>query len=492
MSFAFKTHAAVWRRMPRMHTPSSCTCPLRAVSGRPSPDPQPPGAWPPGPPSGLTGWGLLRRMSRDLLGTLTQWQRTHGDVVHLRIWPEHQIVLTDPDLARELLVDHHDALVRWERGIRVFSRLHGNSVFIYEGNDWRTKRRALQPSFSARSVQALESAIAATAERSLSNWTVDDASWSIEGAFTSLAMDVILQMMFSSDIGSHARTVERAVRTLILAANSDLYWPASWPLWVPWKRRQRQALGVLNELIEGHIRRRLRSPPGAWPEDVLSRLLQLHREDAAAWPLTAVRDECMTMFLAGHESTAATLTWWAWCMAANPDAQAMARKALRAVPRRSTNAAQAPSAPEYLTQTFEETLRLYTTAPVLLSRRAIRPIALGGWHFPARTLFLVPLQVMHRDSRWFAEPASFRPERFAGDSPHRPRGAFMPFGAGPRVCLGQHLAMTEMTLIAAAILQRFEIAPPDPGHDPKPMFNVSLRPDRPLRLKLSAAPSGEN
>ncbi|WP_206950601.1 cytochrome P450 [Trinickia acidisoli] len=453
------------------------------MSSPPQPK-HPLGVWPPGPAS-LTGWGLLNRMSRDLLGTLGAWRSQFGDVVHLRIWPEHEVIVADPELVRELLVSHHDALIRWERGIRVFSQVHGHSVLVAEGEAWRNKRHAQQPSFSPKAVQSFLPTIADTVEQALVHWPVRDAHWPIESALTSLTMEVILQMTFSSGIGNDARIAEHAIRVTSAAANAEFYWPASCPDWVPWKRAKRRALADLSGLIERHVQTRSSMPRDAWPDDLLTRLLQLHEDEPSAWPLQAVRDECMTTFLAGHETTAATLVWWAWCMASNPSAQATAREEVRRVlDGRAPTAETMPSLP-YLMQTIKETLRLYPVAPLLISRRSTRPIDLGPWQLPARTLFMLPVQLLHHDSRWFSEPEVFRPERFAADAPDIPRGAYMPFGTGPRVCLGQHLAMAEMTVIAAVLLQRFELSVPEGMAAPRPVLNVTLRPDRPVHLAIA-------
>lgn len=488
MSFPFKTVFFAWQIMPDMESDTPAKCPYHADTGAmpPARQPHPPGAWPPGPPAGVTGWGLLRRMSRDVLGALAEWRWDYGDMVHLRIWPEHQIVLTDPRLVRELLVTHHEGLVRWERGMQVFSQIHGNSVLIAEGEPWRSRRHALQPSFSPKAVQSFLPAIGAAAAKALSRWHAADEEWAIESAFTSLGMDIIVRMMFSSEIDDVARAAERAVHDVSVAGNAELYWPASWPDWMPWKRTKRQAIGVLNGLIERHIQARLALAPDRWPEDLLSRLLALHLEDATAWPLQAVHDECMTSFLAGHETTAATLTWWAWCMAANPSAQARARQEVEHWLQGGTPTTQDLPKLAYLAQTLQETLRLYPAAPLLLTRRTLRPLTLNGWRLPARTIFTIPVRLMHYDPRWFPDPLAFRPERFAADAPEIPRGAFMPFGTGPRVCLGQHLALAEMTVIAAMFLQRFAVSVPDGMPAPEPVFNISLRPAHPLRLTLSS------
>ncbi|WP_338639881.1 cytochrome P450 [Burkholderia pyrrocinia] len=471
-----------------MNTRSSSQCPFHAGAAAPAPVLHPPGVWPPGPRAGLTGWGLLRKMSRDLIGTLSGWQREYGDLVHLRVWPEHAVVVTDPALVRELLVTHHDAFGRWERAIRIFAQVHGHSVLVAEGDAWRDKRHALQPNFMPKPVQAFVPAIAATAGHALAQWPARDPDWPIESALTSLAMDVIMRTMFSDTIGDDARAAEDAVRAVSAAADAAFYQPASTPDWMPWKRGKVRATAVLNGLIDRQLRARVDMPERTWPDDLLSRLLRLHRADGRKWPLQAVHDECMTAFLAGHETTAGALTWWAWCMATNPAVQAAARDEVTRVLGGRAPSAETRSSLRYLTQTLDETLRLYPSAPILISRRASRPVALGAWQFPARTLFMLPLQLMQRDPRWFPEPDAFRPERFADDAPALPRGAYMPFGTGPRVCLGQHLAMTEMTVVAAMILQRHVLSVPPGMAAPRAVLNVTLRPERALHLAI--APTG--
>ncbi|MFS2216273.1 cytochrome P450 [Telluria sp. Tellsp104] len=469
-----------------MKTTTPPSCPFQAGAASSAPASHPPGTWPPGPPSGLTGWRFLRAMSRDLLGALSAWRDEYGGMVHLRIWPEHQIVVTDPERVRELLVDHHDALVRWERAIEVFAQVHGHSTLTSEGAAWRTKRHALQPAFTPRAVQAFLPAMAHAADAAFAQWPRSDAAWAIESAFTSLGMDVIVRMMFSSGIAADARDAERAVHDVAVAGNAEMYWPRSWPDWMPWKARKRRALATLDRLIDGHVQARMALPQAEWPQDLLTRLLALHVGDPVTWPLKAVRDECMSTFLAGHETTAAALTWWSWCMAANPSAQAAARAEVDAVLQgRLPTAADLPAL-DYLGRTLQETLRLFPAAPILITRRSVRPITLGGWQLPARTMFGIPLHLMHHDARWFPQPDAFRPERFAPGAPAIPRGAFMPFGTGPRVCLGQHLALAEMTLLAAMFLQRYMVVAPAGMAPPKPVFNITLRPETPLTLRLTA------
>ena len=370
MSFPFKTGAAGSRKLLAMDKTSPAACPRpSAPSAPPATGPVNTG-WPPGPPSGLTGWGLMVRMARDLLGALAGWQQTYGDIYHLRLWPEHEIVVTDPELVRALLVTHHDRLIRWERGTQVFEQLHGQSVFTSEGEAWKAKRQALQPSFSPRAAQDFVPTIAATVAAGVQAWPQRQALWPIERAVTALTMDVILRLMFSSPAGEETAAAAEAVHTVSAEANKEFYWPVSLPDWLPWKAAKRRAFNVLTGLIDRHVQSRLNQAPDAWPPDLLSHLLTLHRDQPGAWPLRAVRDECMTAFVAGHETVAATLTWWAWCLAAHPEIQATARAEVgAALGDQPPTAAKLANLP-FLTQTLHETLRLYPAAPMLLARRA--------------------------------------------------------------------------------------------------------------------------
>ena len=486
MSVRFKTRASPPAIMVTM-TPTAPTPPSLPAA---------PGEWPPGPPAGLTGWSLIAEMARDMPAALARWKRDYGDVVHLRIWPEHEVVVTDPALVRELLVNQHDALIRWQRATRIFEAAHGHSVLVVEGQAWKDKRRALQPAFAPQPVLAFAPTIVEAAAHRLALWPDHDARWPIENALTAVTMDVILRMMFSTSIGDEADAASRAIRDIGEAINAEFFWPLSLPDWLPWKRRKRRGIALLDRLVGTQIDRRRALARDRWPDDLLTRLLDLHAADPVRWTLDAVRDECRTAFLAGHDTTAGALTWWAWLMASHPDAQARAAEEVRA--RLAGN--RQPGSEDlrhdlrhlpWLGQTLQETLRLYPSAPVLFTRRALRPITLGRWRFPARTMFLLPVQLIQQDARWFDDPLAFRPERFdrhgdghRHDAREAPRGTLLPFGAGPRVCLGQHLATTEMTLIAAMVLQHFELAVPANQPPPVPRLQVTLKPVTPLTLAI--------
>lgn len=374
---------------------------------------------------------------------------------------------------------------RWH-GISVFAQLHGQSVLVSEAAAWRSKRQALLPAFAPKAVQAGLPMMVAAAEAAFEGWPQQSDDWPVEQALTALTMDVIARLLFSRPIGEDAQAAQEAIRVVSHAADREFYWPLQWPDAMPWKRRKRRALAWLRQYVDQRIAQRQGQDQANWPEDLLTRLLQLHRQDPQAWPLQAVRDECMTAFLAGHETVASSLTWWAWCMASHPEAQHRVAEEVRLqLQARPPGAASLPGLRQ-LGFSLQEAMRLYPAAPVLISRRCTGPIELGPWRFPARTLFMLPLGLMQRDARWFPEPEAFRPERFDAEAHPQlpPRGSWMPFGTGPRVCLGQHLASAEMGVIAAMLLQRFTLQLREDAAPVHPMLHVTLRPAQALRLKL--------
>ncbi|XHS79198.1 cytochrome P450 [Burkholderiaceae bacterium UC74_6] len=435
---------------------------------------------PPGPPSPWLGFPLVFDMARDFLGFMAKQQREHGDVVLVRVPRFLNVMLFHPDHVREALVNSHEALVRWERGVQVFSEAHGQSVIVTEGEAWKQRRKLMQPGFAPRRVEAFAPLMTSACEQALAGWPRDAAfEIDFEAAMTSLTMDVILRSLFSSsssaDGGDESRAAAQAVHDISVEGQSEMFWPASLPDWLPWKGRKRRALATLDGLIRRHIAARAGNPQG---DDLLAMLMQMGLSGES------LRDECMTTFLAGHETSATALTWWGWCMASHPEAMERARAEVAAVLQGRAPTMADIAALSGLTQTIKEALRLYPAAPALLSRRTTRELALGGYRIPHGALLLLAPGLIQRDARWFPEPEAFRPERFAAEAPEIPRGAWMPFGAGPRVCLGQHFAMAEITLIAAMLLQRFRIQPVAGAAPPRPVLNITLRPAEPLRLRL--------
>jgi cytochrome P450 len=443
-------------------------------------------AQPPGPRSWVFGFDLLSQSKANYLGHVEELKQRFGDVVMSQVVHEKIFDIHHPDLIRQLLVDNADALIRWERGMEVFSNLHGQSVLVTEGEKWKRQRRMLQPGFSTKRMGGY-CALMATAIQDALNALVQPEVVSLEFNHWAhqLTMDVIFQTLFSCTDTPRRDQAIAAVATLSQVGMQEMFSPMNAPDWMPHKAEKRRAKKVLDDLIRTHIQRRRAQSPAesAQANDVLAMLLSVRDEDGDSRGLSdeEIRDQCMTIFLAGHETTALALSWWAGLMAQYPQAALLAQAevdtALKGQPIRYEDIAGL----RYLNWSLKEALRLYPPASALISRRTLREVALGDWRIPKGAMVRITPWLVHRDARWFAQPSQFMPERFDEDTPLSNRNSFMPFGTGPRVCIGSHFALTEMALIAAHLLQNFSF---HNANLPKPRLDVLLSPEDGMPLQL--------
>ena len=469
-------------------------------------------AMPPGPPTPWWGLPLLRDMAHDYQGFVQTLQHTHGDLTFMRLGYERAYDLFDPALVRAALVDQAAHLIRWERGIQVFEQAFGQSVLVTEGATWQRQRRMLMPGFTPRRVQGYAGLMTAAARGVLDQAVPADqgeAVVDVADLMTRLTMDVILRTLFGQPDQGESRDAARATRVLSHSAMREMFWPMTLPDWLPLpgKAAKRWSLRTLHRLVDRHIARRQGAmaaprPPATQagpiepigrdsqgePDDqgdLLAMLLAVRDEETGqGLTATELHDQCLVMFQAGHETSATALLWWAWLMASHPTAQQRAQLEVQALlGTREPQAADLPAL-DWLGATLKEAMRLYPPVGALMSRRVVKPLQLGEWTIPAGALLRITPAVIHRDARWFPDPDAFRPERFVAEAEPPPRGAYLPFGTGPRVCIGQHFAVLEMTLVAALLLQRYQLHTVPGDAPPEPAFEVTLRPRGPLRLRL--------
>ena len=429
-------------------------------------------------------------MREDYLGFVQRLQRDHGDLTRMRIVNEDAWDLMSPALVREALVTHADSLVRWERGIAVFEQVFGQSVLVTEGDTWQRQRRMLMPAFSPRRVAGYAQLMTDAAQTALDAAVPAgqaEALVTMDTLWTDVAMDVILRTLFSESAQADARNAAWATQTLSATAFREMFWPLTLPDWLPLpgKAAKRRALRALRSLVQRHIDARRRERGVHERTDLLHMLLAL-RDDATGEPLSPqeVFDQCMVSFQAGHETSATALLWWSRLMAEHPEAAQRAQAEVDAVLQGRVPCADDVAQLPWLTATLKEVLRLYPPVAALMTRRTIAPITLGGVDVPRGAMLRVTPWVLHRDERWFPQADRFVPERFMDGAAPIEKGAWMPFGVGPRVCIGQHFAMLEMALLAAMLLQRYEMRLPAGAAACAPTLHVTLRPDAPVALRL--------
>ena len=475
--------------MNTMTTPSAATAPIPPAAAVQATRPG-------GPASRWWGLPLLRDMRADYLGFVVRLQRGHGDLTRMRLVHEDAWDLMSPDLVREALVTHADQLIRWERGIAVFEQVFGQSVLVTEGGTWQRQRRMLMPAFSPRRVAGYAQ-LMTDAARSALDAAVPagqaEALVPMDTLWTGVAMDVILRTLFSESAKADARDAAWATQTLSETAFREMFMPFTLPDWLPLpgKSAKRRALKALRGLVQRHIDARRREeggPAGAPPRTDLLHMLLALRDESTGEPLSPqeVFDQCMVSFQAGHETSATTLLWWSRLMAEHPEAAQRAQAEVDSVlPPGQTPGPEHLARLPFLAATLKEALRLYPPIAALMTRRTTAPITLGGAAVPKGAMLRITPWVLHRDERWFAQADRFVPGRFLDDAPAIPKGAWIPFGVGPRVCIGQHFAMLEMTLLAAMLLQRYQLRLPGGAPACAPRLHVTLRPDGPVLVRLA-------
>jgi cytochrome P450 len=444
---------------------------------------------PPGPRDRLFGFRLTKEIAEDTLPFYQRAQQTHGDVLYMKFVHLHNYVFFHPDQVREVLVEKHKSFVRWERVTKTLAQLNGQSVLVVEGSEWQRQRRTLQPGFSPKRFEGYAQRITQAASLAMQRLQAE-AGQPIEfdQAMNHLTMDVILRALFSSQAPADSRQVERAVAIGNKIAFREMLMPKLLPDWLPLpaKIEKRWSFKVLDDLVWQAIRQR-RAAPGAH-EDLLAMLLDVADEegDGARLSDQEVRNQCMTLFFAGHETSAAGLGWLGWALAKHPEVAQRAQAEVDDVLQgREPTHADLPRL-AYVAQVVKETLRLYSPATGVFTRRAVEDVVIGGWTVPRNSLVNVWSFVTQRDPRWFEDPERFDPDRFGpGRVEQIPRGAYFPFGMGPRVCIGNSFAMMEMTLITAMLLQRFNFRPAPGQTEPGLHQAVTVRPAGGVRLVLS-------
>ena len=437
----------------------------------------------------LWGLSLLRTMRADYLGYVTRLQNQHPDIAQVQILNEHIVHVFHPDWVRQVLVDQADALIRWERATEVFSISMGQSVLVTEGATWQRQRRMLQPGFTPKRVAGYASLMTSATHDALSALAQRDGGQSVDmdALMTDMTLDVILRALFGSHQVRDARPVSQAIQTLSHSGFAEMFKPFSWPLWMPLPsvRKVRHAKQTLDRVIQQHIQAQ-QSTASDDGHDLLTMLRLARDPENPEQRLSAqeLHDQTMVMFQAGHETTATAMTWWSGLIARHPEVAERIHAEVDAVLQGQTPTPATLQQMPWLQASLKEALRLYPPAAILFTRRALKDLQVGPWTVPQGHLLAFTTYVIQRDARWFESPDDFKPERFLPGAPDIPRGVWMPFGTGPRVCIGQHFAMLEMGLIAAMLMQRFRLEWPEGAKWPEGDLAVTLRPAKPIRLKL--------
>ncbi len=435
-------------------------------------------------PKGGYFFGAVAAFRRDQLGFYETCARDYGDVVETKMGPFRMLLIYHPDAIEELLVTRNRDFIK-SPGVQLLRPLLGDGLLLSEGDTWLRQRRLVQPAFHRQRVAGYGEVMAALAARHAAAWT-DGATVELYGEMMAVTQAIVGKTLFDAEVsGGDAHEVAEAARVLAEDFGARLARLRLIPDWVPTPRNIRSARAIrrLDAMVNRIIAARRATVEDRG--DLLSMLLQAEdADDGSRMTPRQVRDEVMTLFLAGHETTAVTLSWTWYLLAQHPEADArLAAELGEVLGGRAPTMADLPQL-AYAGMVVTEAMRLYPPA-YGLGRQATRASEVAGEPVGKGDIVVAPTWVVHRDARWFETPAAFRPERWAGDLAQRlPRFAYFPFGGGPRQCIGNAFAQMEAVLVLSAIAQRFRLSLV-PGQRVTPTPYVTLRPEPGIQMRLA-------
>ncbi|MGI6185714.1 MAG: cytochrome P450 [Brevibacillus sp.] len=430
-------------------------------------------------PKGLPISGHLLAFRRDPLGFLQRAAEQHGDVVHFRFGPSrHMYLLTNPEHIKEVLVTKQ-AHFRKAKGLQVARAVVGDGILTSEGQKHMRQRRLMQPAFRRERIAAYADVMVRQGLAMMDRWKDGDIR-DVHQDMMKVTLAIITETMFGKGLTEGVEKIGRAIEIGLQYVSNKASAIIDIPLGVPTPQNQKfqEAAKTLDKTIYEIIEERRRNG-GEGRNDLLAMLLAARDEEDGQ-----VRDEVMTIFVAGHETTANTMSWIWYLLATHPEAERKLWTELDEVLGGRLPTAEDVPRLVYTNQIISETLRLYPAAWVI-NREVVDEVEIGGHVYRPGETLMMSQYVMHRSSRYFDNPDQFIPERFGGDLLKRiPAFAYFPFGGGPRICIGNNFALMEAALLLATIAQRFRLRLAEPGQRVEPEPLVTLRPKNGLKMRL--------
>ncbi len=438
---------------------------------------------PPGPKRQFPGQMLLRLRKDGLLQVMNEMAQAHGDIVHFTLPGEHMALLSHPDDIRDMLVTHQKQFKKG-RGLERTEMLLGKGLLTSEGEFHLRQRRLASPAFHRQRIGGYGEVMTGYAHRHADGWR-DGEMRDMSADMMRLTLAIAGKTLFDADVESEAAEVGQALTDVFEAWSIALlpFGEFLVKLPIPAARRFRVGKAKLDAIIYGMIADRRAS--GRDHGDLLSMLMAAADTEGDGTGMTdeQLRDECLTIFLAGHETTANALTWTWYLLSEHPEIEARLHEEVDRVlgDRRATHD-DLPQLP-FTRMVLAESMRLYPPA-YGLGRRALVPYDVGGYRLPARTVVLASQYYVHRDPRWWSEPERFNPDRWReGSGEPRHKHAYFPFGAGTRVCVGEQFAWMEGILVIAELARRWRFRH-DPTHHVGLAPVITLRPSHGMRMRF--------
>jgi len=432
----------------------------------------------PGPP-GHPILGSLQEIQRDRLNFLLEAAHRYGPVVKIRVGPTSLIQVNSPEGVQHVLQLNNQNYTKQSIAFKGLRDLIGNGLLLSDGNFWLKQRRLMQPAFHRQKINNFGAMIVQEVQTNLQEWQANAASGqllNLSREMMQLTLSIITRALFNDRIGDESGAIGASITTLLednIYRFDHPFYPSRW-FPSPRNRRYAQAKASLHAVIDGIINRRMASSRDYG--DLLDMLVQARDEESGeGMAPEQLRQETITLFLAGHETTAVLLSWTFYLLAQHPQVREHLQAEIQqALAGRTPSEADLANLP-YTRLVLDETMRLYPPAWVT-NRKAVRADEIAGYAIPAGAEVSISPYVIHRDPHLWPDPEQFDPERFSPErSAGRHRYAYFPFGGGPRLCIGNHFALLEAQLILVAICQRYtlDLAP---GREVEAEPLITLRP----------------
>lgn len=439
---------------------------------------------PPGPPPAnnpITQMRLGMQFMDNPINAFARMGAQYGDIFMLQFGKTYNYVLSHPDHIHEVLVKqaasfHKDPdLKNTQQGL---ARFLGNGLLTSDGEFWRRQRKLAAPALHAKRIAHYADTMVDSTARMLKTWR-DGSRLDISDEMTGLTMQIVAKTLFNTDISGDIEQVgEAMVEVQGVAGPLSIL-----PTWIPTPRelRRRRAKRLLDEIVYRFIHEwRVK---GEDKGDLLSMLLLAEDEDGKHMTDEQARDEAITLFLAGHETTANALNWTWYLLAQHPDIEAKLHAELDAVLAGKTPTLTDLENLPYVEMIVKEAMRLYPPAWIT-GRQAIEDVEIAGYHMPKGSVVNLVFYMAHHDARWWPQPEQFMPERFSPENEAQVnKRAYTPFGGGPRVCIGNAFAMMEARLLLATIAQHYRLAL-QPGQTVAMNPMITLNPKDGLTMTL--------
>ncbi|QOY36510.1 cytochrome P450 [Anaerobacillus isosaccharinicus] len=437
---------------------------------------------PPGP-KGKLFTGHLKQFQADPLKFLTKLTEEYGDFVQFRLGPFQKIYLiNDSDLIKEVLVTKQNSFVK-SKDIQTLKTVVGDGLLTSEKNLHKRQRKLIQPSFKRSHITNYGEDMISTTQNYISNWREGEEKL-ISKDMMNITLGIISKTMFNMNFEEGAESIGEPMEDVMKLGVNRMRSIVKLPLWFPTKknRKLKKAIQALDEVLYEIINYR-KQELEKHHEDLLGVLMSAKNEDdGLGMSDKQLKDELMTIFLAGHETTANALTWTFYLLAQHPEVEKKLHRELDSVIRSGLPTPAHFTELSYTQNIVREALRLYPPA-YIIGRQVDKDVQIGKYHLKKGEMVVMSQYVTHRSKRYFEKPNSFIPERFEDDFMKiLPSYAYFPFGGGPRVCIGNHFALMETVLVTACIAQRYKLTLAKSHHDVKPQPLITLRPKHGVRM----------